>query len=56
MLIFLNINSEWELMNMIMNVEILNRQLMIESHGITIIRSNPDAADFDILIYIHAHY
>ena len=25
-----------------------SRQLMIESHGITIIRTNPDAADFDI--------
>ena len=27
---------------------ILSRQLMIESHGITIIRTNPDATDFDI--------
>ena len=25
-----------------------SRQFMIESHGITIIRTNPDAADFDI--------
>ena len=25
-----------------------SRQLMIESHGITIIRTNPDAADFDM--------
>ena len=24
-----------------------SRQLMIESHGVIIIRSNPDAADFD---------
>ena len=26
----------------------LSRQLFIESHGITIIRTNPDAADFDM--------
>ena len=32
-------------MNIIMKVE--GRQLMIECHGITIIRTNPDAADFD---------
>ena len=25
-----------------------SRQLMIENHGITIIRTNPDAADFDM--------
>ena len=25
-----------------------SRQLMIESNGITIIRTNPDAADFDM--------
>ena len=25
-----------------------SRQLMIESHGITIIRTNPDAADFNM--------
>ena len=25
-----------------------SRQLIIENHGITIIRTNPDAADFDI--------
>ena len=35
-----------------------SRQLMIESHGITIIRTNPDAADFDMnrlinQIYMH---
>ena len=35
-----------------------SRQLMIESHGITIIRTNPDSADFDInrlinQIYMH---
>ena len=35
-----------------------SRQFMIESHGITIIRTNPDAADFDInrlinRIYMH---
>ena len=38
-------------MNIIMNAEILimkNRQLMMESYGITIIRTNPDAANFDI--------
>ena len=26
-----------------------SRQLMIESHGITIVRTNPDTADFDII-------
>ena len=36
-----------------------SRQLMIESHGITIIRTNPDAADFDMnrlinQIYMHS--
>ena len=34
-----------------------SRQLMIESHGITIIRTNPDASDFEIRlinqIYTH---
>ena len=25
-----------------------SRQLMIESYGITIIRTNPDTADFDV--------
>ena len=38
-------------MNIIMKIEILtmkkNRHLMIEGHGITIIRTNPDAANFD---------
>ena len=38
----------------------LSRQLMIESHGITIIRTNPDAAGFDMnrpnKPNIHAHY
>ena len=34
-----------------------SRQLMIESHGITIIRTNPDAADFDMnKPNIHANY
>ena len=35
-----------------------SRQLMIESHGITIIRTNPDDADFDInrlINQIHKH-
>ena len=35
-----------------------SRQLMIESHGITIIRTNPDAADFDmnrLINQIHKH-
>ena len=49
-------------MNMIINAGILNmkksRQLMIESYGITVIRTNPDAADFNInrlikQIYMH---
>ena len=37
-------------MNIIVKAEIqiLSRRLMIESHGITIIRTNPDATDFDI--------
>ena len=39
-------------MNTIMKIEILimkkNRQSMIENHGITIIRTSPDAADFNI--------
>ena len=39
-------------MNIIMKVEFLimkkSRQLMIEGHGITIIRTNSDAADFDM--------
>ena len=30
-----------------------SRQLMIESHGITIIRANPDAADFDMNMLIN---
>ena len=32
---------------------------MIENHGITIIRTNPDAADFDmnrLINQIHTHY
>ena len=33
-----------------------NRQLMIESHGITIIRTNPDAADFDMNKLINQIY
>ena len=38
-----------------------SRQLMIESHGITIIRTNPDAANFDMnklinQIYKHIRY
>ena len=28
-------------------MKVEGRQLMIECHGITIIRTNPDAADFD---------
>ena len=32
------------------------RQLMIESHGITIIRTNPDAADFDMNRLINQIY
>ena len=35
-----------------------SRQLMIESHGITIIRTNPDDADFDVnrlINQIHKH-
>ena len=31
-------------------------QLMIESHGITIIKTNPDAADFDINRLINQIY
>ena len=33
-----------------------SRQLMIESHGITIVRTNPDAADFDINRLINQIY
>ena len=36
-----------------------SRQLMIESHGITIIRTNPDAADFDmnrLINQIYTHF
>ena len=33
-----------------------SRQLMIESHGITITRTNPDAADFDINRVINQIY
>ena len=33
-----------------------SRQLMIESHGITIIRTNPDAADFDMNRLINQIY
>ena len=33
-----------------------SRQLMIESHGITIIRTNPDAADFDMYRLINQIY
>ena len=32
------------------------RQLMIESHGVTIIRTNPDAADFNINRLINQIY
>ena len=33
-----------------------SKQLMIESHGITIIRTNPDAADFDMNKLINQIY
>ena len=33
-----------------------SRQLMIESHGITIIRTNPDGADFDLKRLINQIY
>ena len=33
-----------------------SRQLMIENHGITIIRTNPDAADFDMNKLINQIY
>ena len=33
-----------------------SRQLLIESHGITIIRTNPDAADFDMNRLINQIY
>ena len=33
-----------------------NRQLMIESYGITIIRTNPDAANFDMNRLINQIY
>ena len=33
-----------------------SRQLMIESHGITIIRTNPDAADFNMNRLINQIY
>ena len=33
-----------------------SRQLMTESHGITIIRTNPDAADFDMNRLINQIY
>ena len=33
-----------------------SRQLIIENHGITIIRTNPDAADFDINRLINQIY
>ena len=43
-----------------MKVEILimkkNRQLMIEGHEITIIRTNPDAANFDMNRLINQIY
>ena len=43
-----------------MKIEILimkkNRQLMIQNHGITIIRTNPDAADFNINKLINQIY
>ena len=52
MLIFLTTNFEQKLMNITMKVEILimkkSRQLMIERHGITIVRTHPDAAGFDM--------
>ena len=47
-------------MNTIMKIAILimnkNRQSMIENHGITIIRTNPDAADFNINKLINQIY
>ena len=53
MLTFLNTMLKQKLMNMIINAGILNmkksRQLMIESYGITVIRTNPDV---QILILI----
>ena len=59
MLILLNTNLEKKLMNTTMkansNYE-KSRQLMIESHGITIIRINPDAADFDMNRLINQIY
>ena len=33
-----------------------SRQFMIESHGITIIRTNPDDADFDMIQLINQIY
>ena len=33
-----------------------SRQLMIESHGITLIRTNPDAADFNMYRLINQIY
>ena len=50
MVIFLNKNleiNEYNHEDKNFNYE-KSRQLMIESHGITIIRTNPDAADFDM--------
>ena len=46
-------------MNIIMKVEILimkKVKLMTECHGITIIRTNPDAADFDMNRLINQIY
>ena len=47
-------------MNTIMKIEILimkkNRQSMIENHGITIIRTNPDDEDFNINKLINQMY
>ena len=59
MLTFLNTNLEQKLMNIIMKVEILimkKVKLMTECHGITIIRTNPDAADFDMNKLINQIY
>ena len=47
-------------MNILMKVEILimkkSRQLIIESHGITIIRTYPDGADFGMNRLINQIY
>ena len=58
MLIFLNTNLEIDKYNhesRNSNYE-KSRQLTIESHGITIIRTNPDAADFEMNRLINQIY